>query len=324
MRKNSFIFLFFFFLLHSQTSLSQCKKDGFFNPINEVNWENMYPLKLLSGITLNPTSNKDPSNMKMPPLCNCKGRLGAGITFWEPAHVIEVVRDYGCSPTIAATLLDKPEQKGIEMGSYKSRHVHWFQYPLFKIMNMFNNFSCLSNVSQFAVGYLSELDPTWMDPTMSLIVSPETKLFANIPMILACMPDVVASNLGKPINQLYWCAGSQGLIYPQVGKISTREGNANIALNFAHKTIAKVQTKLLSIGKTIGKNARCQAQFSQTIEKKQFRFNILRPKARTSGKAITWGQSVSFMGKSAVNSPSIGSENYSFLIWQAKQCCVSP
>ena len=306
----------------STTVWAKCDSD-LFNPVSDVNWDNMFPMKLLSGITINPTSNKDPSEMQMPPVCNCGDGLGVGTTFWEPAHVVEVVRDAGCSPILGTEILTGKEQlNGIDRDLQTIRHIHWYRYPIFKMLEMFLDFSCLSNFDGFSVGYMSELDPIYLDPEYSLISNPETALFANPLSVLACSADVLTSNLGKPLNSLFWCAGSHGVVYPQSGSILTRKGNAHTGLDFAHRAIFKM-TKLLSIGTTIGANAMCQSQYSIKVNKNQFRFNQIKPYARTHGKPISWGMSATQMGINQNDAPIIGNENSAWLVWQAKQCCVS-
>nr|WKV17501.1 hypothetical protein pSH12sh288-5_00004 [Shigella sonnei] len=63
------------------------------------------------------------------------------------------------------------------------------------------------------IGYLSELDPMWDSSSLSMIIQPEAILFGNIIAQGACAADAVASLVSKPIDALFWCAGSQGSMY---------------------------------------------------------------------------------------------------------------
>ena len=259
----------------------------------------------------------------MPPACNCGDGLGAGVVFWEPAHVVEVVKDAGCSPILDTEILSGYEQiNGVDENLHTLRHVHWYRYPIFKMLDMFLEFSCLSEFDGFSVGYMSELDPIYMDSEYNLITTPEAVLFANPVSMLACAPDVVASNLGRPLNGMNWCAGSHGVVYPQGGHVMTKKGNTNIGLDYSHRVLHKM-TKLMSIGTTIGSNAQCQARFTGTVNKGQFRFNQIKPYSRTTGKAIGWGMSSAMMGLTLGDASAVGYENTAWLIWQAKQCCVT-
>src|SRR5690606_15307698 len=71
------------------------------------------------------------------------------------------------------------------------------------------------------LAWISELDPTATNDELSLFVHPEAILFSNPVAVAACMADAVAATAYKPLQALFWCAGSYGTLYPQTGLTAT-------------------------------------------------------------------------------------------------------
>src|SRR3546814_17708739 len=63
------------------------------------------------------------------------------------------------------------------------------------------------------------ISPTWTDDSLSFYSPPESKLFANPIAIAACAADAMASTVHKPIQLLFWCAGTWGHSYPLSGNV---------------------------------------------------------------------------------------------------------
>ena len=55
------------------------------------------------------------------------------------------------------------------------------------------------------------------DDELAFFTQPEAAAVANPLAISACTADAASSTLGKPIDQLFWCAGSWGHLYPLSG-----------------------------------------------------------------------------------------------------------
>ncbi len=68
-------------------------------------------------------------------------------------------------------------------------HVHWYEYPLLSILGIFSDFSCIDK-GGLDVGYMSEFDPLWNDDSLSVILTPESGLFANSWLRLPAYPIV--------------------------------------------------------------------------------------------------------------------------------------
>ncbi|ESH18972.1 conjugal transfer pilus assembly protein TraU, partial [Salmonella enterica subsp. enterica serovar Gaminara str. ATCC BAA-711] len=98
-------------------------------------------------------------------------------------------------------------------------HVHWYKYPLIFWLNIITSLGCLQT-GDLDIAYLSEIDPMWNDSTLSMLINPEAVLFGNLIAQAACAADAVASSAGLPLAPLFWCAGSQGSLYPMTGYTS--------------------------------------------------------------------------------------------------------
>ncbi|XLF14118.1 TraU family protein [Klebsiella pneumoniae] len=57
-------------------------------------------------------------------------------------------------------------------------HVRWYKYPLTCWLNITSCAGCLEG-GDMDIAYLSEIDPTWVDSSLTTILNPEAILFAN-------------------------------------------------------------------------------------------------------------------------------------------------
>ncbi|MGK3641100.1 TraU family protein, partial [Escherichia coli] len=86
-------------------------------------------------------------------------------------------------------------------------HVHWYKYPLTYWLNIITSLGCLEG-GDLDIAYLSEIDPTWTDSSLTTILNPEAVIFANPIAQGACAADAIASAFNMPLDVLFWCAGS--------------------------------------------------------------------------------------------------------------------
>ena len=297
-----------------------------YNPITDTNWNNMFPITI-AGVQANTGATDQPMH-KEPPVCLCPGRLfgatipGIGITYWEPVYVAEVAKDGGCLSTVGgidsmsfAKNLNSTHNK---QARDDRMQVHWYQYPVFSIVRLFADFGCLST-SGFSVGYLTELDPTHQNDQWGVVFSPEVVLFSSPIAYLACIPDVISSAFGYPIDPLFWCSGSQSPVYPLTGNSSifdsSSPGNVQILAKFMYK-----QHRIGMLFQTIGPSAICFAHPNPIWTRSQYRLDPIWPVA-------TFTDSINF-GKPEALWSLIPPSNYpthedsAYLIWVAKQCCM--
>lgn len=302
-----------------------------------TNWNNAFPITT-AGVSSGGGVN-NPSKMYMPAMCVCKfiGPVpvpGIGITYWEPLYIAEVTNMPGCVSSLGGIkVLPDSLTNYVESSSklYNSDHelsgggnnlrnmqVHWLEYPLFAIMDVFGGMGCQSGMAGFAVGGLTEINPVWQQETLANMFYPMVFLVAEVPAQLSCIPDSIASTARNPIDALFWCVGAQGLMYPLTAWSSMLDsGGANTNLNILAKFM-QTYAQSGALLATIGKGATCNSHYSPYLIRSQFRFEPIQPVG--SSRTATFGMPVELWGSSPPLNPADRIDN-NFLIWQGRQCC---
>lgn len=216
-------------MLISFKSLAALCTGHFVNPISDVCWTCLFPISIGNTKVVG-SSMPDTPNAKSPiGVCPSAmgSRIGINIGYWEPIALVDVTDSPYCLPNLGGVQLpigakNKRGGKQVVAQGQASAfyHAHWYRYPLIAWLNLITSAGC-KQVGDFDVAYLTELDPTWNDSEMSFIKSPESVLFANPVTQSACALDSISSTLQKkPLDSLFWCAGSQGSHYPLSGHIN--------------------------------------------------------------------------------------------------------
>jgi len=219
------------------------------NPITGVNWECIFPIKI-AGIPVGTSSGlPDTPDLASSPICVCPiavppfVRPGIPISLWEPSKIVETVKDPLCFPTLGMGL-DSFLSAGTLGGAVNSDSTHAFAqaheiiFPIWAIIGMLLDAICLEAGSEVTVAYLTEIDPLWQNPELSMFIHPEAVLFANPFSTMACMADAATSIIGLPLDPLFWCMGSWSNAYPMTGHIDMKsivEANAGIASRLLYK-----------------------------------------------------------------------------------------
>lgn len=308
-----------------------CQGD-FFNPLSDPNWSQAFWPITIMGAQIGPNSN--PPMMYEPPICICPSRLmgipmpGIGITFWEPLYIAEVERSPGCMSSLGGMsvlgggyqMMAAEQQSSESEGEVNNTRmqVHWYQYPVFAILEMFKELLCL-NSSGFALAYLTELDPTWQNDLWGAVWSPEAKLFANPLAQMACSVDAIAASVAYPIDAMFWCLGTAGPLYPLTGNSQHLGSNQTSNMQLLGKFIGKGHRQMM-LNATIGPGAQCFSHPSPLIVKSQYRIDPVQP-IRVRTPPIYLGQSEYRWGL-------VPPANYAtressvYMIWQGQQCCL--
>lgn len=300
------------------------------NPITDICWLCMFPINI-GGVPMNLSGQPDNGDSSPPLLCTCPApppvfiRPGVGISFWEPARVAEVVRTPMCSPTLNGTRLGSlsapsgTNSRDQEGGGSAFYHVHWIQYPLLNWVGMGITSGACMIPESFDMAYLSEFDPLWDDDELAFILNPEAVLFATKAAQAACVADSVkASSTGFGINELFWCSGSQGSLYPLSGTQANHVGGIDTSLALTHKMVFKLHRQMLALD-TSTSAAMCASQPQPILRKTQYKQNMMYPVPQTRqgygfGAASTvWGSGKEFPYKG---------EDFSYLMWRKRQCCA--
>lgn len=302
-----------------------------FNPFKDMDWNLVFPITIM-GVSGGGGTN--PPLMYVPPVCVCPGPFGIpsygiGVTFWEPLYVSEIQRTPGCLSTIGGKqVLDDyrslhgEHEAGADdsnSGTTTRMQAHWYQYPVFTMLDLLKDLGC-KNTSGFALGYITEIDPTWQDDSWGAMFTPEQSLFANPIAQAVCSVDAVSSNLGLTMDPLFWCAGSWGPMYPLTG--NSQPGNGPFLTN--GQIQAKFMFRMHRLGmlwQTIGPTAVCTSHPNPVIMKSQYRINQIGPIPR---RGSTPPPVIGTLGLNltppVANTP--GLESTDNLIWQGQQCCA--
>lgn len=298
----------------------------FVNPISDVCWSCLFPLtlgdkKIVSG------SVKDNSDNPTELVCDCMAspikRIGLTIGFWEPVSLVDVTRTPFCLVNLGGVQLDIGN---VGMGSQSSTHesfyhVHWYRFPLLYWLNLLLDGLCV-DTGNFDIAYLTELDPTWHDDNLAFILNPEAILFGNPAAQMACAADSVASSVKGPLDKLFWCAGSQGSMYPLSGAVQNHVGGVQASLLLAERMAFKMHRELLMTD-SVGKNAPqiCQSVRSPFLPKSRYRYQMVNPIPTTGKGGCHPFGATSTLWESGREYPARG-EDFGYLIWRKRNCCL--
>lgn len=315
------------FLLMGKPSLQASCEGRFVNPITDVCWKCIFPLKI-AGVTV-VKGNPDPGHSRKP-LCTCPNPpkqplIGIPISFWEPVRLVDVTRTPYCLVSMGGL---KVSPSGIkdrghvsdDFGDGRKRsfyNVHWYIYPIFSILEVLTDFLCREK-GGVDVAYMTELDPFWNDDERSAIINPEGILFGNVVAQLACAADCMAASAHLPIDALFWCGGCQGSVYPFGGTINDHSGGVQASLLLVTRLIAKLHRQGVLWGYA-GDEGLCGRYFLPILKKSHYRTQMTYPIPQTS-ECQTLGKTEIFW-QGGREYPYKG-EDFGYLIWRKRSCCL--
>ncbi|WP_158972265.1 conjugal transfer pilus assembly protein TraU [Chachezhania sediminis] len=316
------------FVVLAQPASAICNAK-FLNPITEICWDCIFPISI-GGISLGGNGRPDTANPGSP-LCLCPGlppRIGLSIGLWEPSRLVDVANEAGCFVNMGFDVdfgllaLGKStvtEEAGGNTGS--SWQAHYYFYPLISWLEIVVEGLCLQN-EQFDVAYISEIDPLWNDAELNNLINPEAVLFANPVAQAACAADcVAASSGGLALDPLFWCAGCAGPIYPIQGDVAAHTGGIMGSQAVATKMVARMH-RLLLARSTSGEGALCQPQSAPIIKKSQYRMQVTRPVAKTSGRYGCGPTGFSTQYIDRLREFPFKGESFGWHIWRKRNCCA--
>ena len=329
MRLARIIALTLAFVLTASSASAICNKK-WLNPITEVCWDCIFPISI--GFLSFPFgANRPDTDNQGFPLCVCPGippRLGLSIGLWEPARLVDVANEPGCFANMGFEIdfgllsLGKSsatQQSGGSTGSFWQ--AHYYFYPLISWLGVVVDGLCLTN-SQFDVAYFSELDPLWQDEELNNLLNPEASLFANPIAQAACAYDCVKASSGNlPADNLFWCAGCGGSLYPIQGNVAAHVGGIQASQNVASKLTARMH-RLLVARRTADDNALCQPKIQPVINKSQYRMQVTRPVPKTSGRYGCGPIGFSYQSVDAFREFPYRGESFGWLMWRKRNCCA--
>lgn len=299
------------------------------NPVTDINWDLIFPITI-AGIPVGASlSVADSPLTYTSPLCFCPGHLGVplpGITvsYHEPRFIEEIVRQPGCFATLGSqTLLPGFETEATDLkqdtNSSSRWQVHWYEYPVFAMLHVFEDFMCL-RAGDYALAYATELDPAWQNDAWGVLFSPESAIFANPVAQSACTLDALASSASFSLDALFWCAGSWGGVYPLTGNANVSVGR----LQSAELVGAKMITRLSRMGllwDTVGPWAQCTPIPMPIWIKSEFTIDPVYPViSHRMGMPIGAAPAL-WLYLPPQSYPAF--ENVNQVIFQEQQCCLT-
>ncbi|PKM44762.1 MAG: conjugal transfer protein [Gammaproteobacteria bacterium HGW-Gammaproteobacteria-1] len=290
----------------------------FINPITDICWECVLPIMIDS-----------------PGICICPApwpqfvRYGIVFSFWEPVWLVDITREPYCftnlgmeiDPGFSATAGYPTNSAGSrDKKAFYQAHIYENFFWTASFGSMIDNACKLSysGGGNYGVEWFTEFDPLWADDELAFILAVESALFANTVAQAACAADCVAATVGNPLDPLFWCAGCQGSLYPMGGNTSEQTGGIMASNLLAERLVAKMHRQMLAWDTT---GWECGNSPMPIIKKSQYRTQVTYPIPRTANGCPSYGATEvpTAMGQEVPYS----GEDFGYLIWRKRRCCVS-
>lgn len=295
--------------------------------MSDVCWHCVFPISIGPATV---TMDQEDNGPSPPLICTCPApppvfvRYGVGVGYWEPARISEVVRTPYCSPTLAGTVLaDVPAPAGTntkKSGTAKNAfyQVHWFTFPVLSWISAAFTSAMCRNDDSFDLVYMTELDPLWSDDELTFLINPEAVLFESLPAQAACIADSMAAASSFGIDDLFWCSGSQGSVYPIGGTIAHHVGGVDSSMLETHRMLFKLHRELIAQDtSTLG--AMCGSQPQPILRKGQYKLNLMYPVAKADTASPLGRQTASWV---AGHEYPYEGEDFTQLVWRKRLCCA--
>lgn len=329
MKKIFVVFFWLFAVTFARESMSGVCQGKFANPITDICWSCMFPLSLggNSMLSMGQEDTANPSGF----LCTCSNppTIGVKVSFWEPARRVDVTRTPYCFVSLGGVKLDpgiRAPEGEVRLQADNTRQsqyqVHWYVDPILYYLEIILDNPCLERNS-FDVAYITEVDPTWNDDELTLLLNPETFLFGNPIAQAACAGDCVLSSTGFGSNALFWCAGCQGSIYPFNGHVQAHISHVQASSLLVQRMTAKLHREFLMWG-TSGDDGLCGSYPVPVMDKTQYKYHMLYPIPQTDkidGKCCQpFGRTTAVWG--AGKSYPYAGEDFAYMVFRKRNCCL--
>ncbi len=328
MKRYLFLFLtgVAFMLCRTANAADPACEGRFVNPITDVCWECIFPLSIGS-IAVSSGAQPDTANpgspiqfCPMPP--PIFQRIGMAVGYWEPMALTDVTRSPYCMVNMGGFNLNVgsigtgtagQSDKDVPGAFY---HVHWYKYPLTYWLSIITSAACLQG-GDMDIAYLSELDPTWSDSSLTTILNPEAILFANPIAQGACAADAIASAFNKALDPLFWCAGSQGSMYPFNGYVSNEFSPLQSSVLVSERMAFKLHRQGMVMNSIGADVAVCYEYPSPILPKERWRYQMVNMYPDVA-QCHPVGRTV--MRWEIGHNPPHSRKNFGYLMWRKRNC----
>jgi conjugal transfer pilus assembly protein TraU len=311
-----------------QDAFANCK-GHFMNPITDICWNCIFPISIGSMKVVS-SDNPDTDNPKLPvEVCQLPigWRVGLNIGYWEPFALTDFTPLPYCMVNLGGFTMDighsgnggKQDRSPENAGSFY--YIHWYKYPLIYWLQILTSAMCMQT-GGFDIAYLTELDPTWNDDELSLIINPEAVLFGNTIAQAACALDALGSQSTLPSDTLFWCAGTQGSMYPLNGTVFDEKGAIQSAVLLSERMDFKMHREGL-IWDSVGDSGTgidgpiCHDYPTLIMPKSRYRYQMTNT-ISAADRCYQFGHDV-ITWEHGHNYPTEGNI-FGFLIWQKRNC----
>jgi conjugal transfer pilus assembly protein TraU len=304
--------------------------------ITKICWSCVFPIRIAGSITVGGDAPPRASGVYKPTDqigCVCTDELGVPhigftLSLWEPARLIELVRNPGCSTLLGIKFpLGLIRTTGFSGdASYDAsdqafRNYHYYLFPLLPLLDLLHKNRCYSDgfAGDIDVLYLSEMDPTWNNDELALLTAMESLVFSNPIALSACLVDSISSSAGIPQNALFWCAGTWGFMYPLSGNAQVTGASPRFTSLQAARTLFALHRRGLA-HRTMGNDVLCRAKIHPFIVKSQYKLSMVYP--LPEAKKNHWIGETPYKWGIWRNYPGHG-EDHVYLLWRWHDCCSS-
>lgn len=317
---------FFFVVLFSSLCFADCS-GKFPNPVSDICWEGMFPITVGDVDVVKGEGGQSTKAMCVcpkPPLG--QPTPGIRVSFFEPTRMMDVTRTPYCFVNLGGLKIggnDLKDHGTVRLDSdtmTKSSfwHVHFYMYPILYLFELLTDFICMDK-GVFDMSYMTEFDPVWNDETMALIQNPEVILFGNPIAQEACAVDCQKAMKGFGVDQLFWCAGCHGSLYPFTGNVPVHKSSVQATELAAVKFMAMQHRRGL-LHAYLGHNP-CGASACLVIKKSMYKMQIINPVASTR-HATPIGRSDFVFPRHHQRELIQGSGHYGYLVFRRRECCL--
>ena len=304
----------------------------FFNPITDICWSCVFPIKL-AGATVIAAGQEDTNTGNgTSPICACTNpvRIGLSTSFWEPARMVDVTRTPYCFVALGGVEMDFGYTAGehAQTAHKEARpghafyQAHWYVAPILFWLEVLLDNTCLEN-GVLDVAYITEMDPMWDDSELNFIINPDVALFGNMAAQAACALDCVTASVGFPLDELYWCGGCQGSLFPMNGWVTARGGAVAMSSLVTQRLAAKMHRELL-VWAASGEDGQCQYYPQPVMQKSNYKYSMIYPIPQTKkilGRCCQpFGRTTTLWGGG--REYPMNGEDFSYLLYRKRDCCA--
>lgn len=305
----------------------------FMNPITDICWSCIFPISIGS-TTLLDMGQEDIENVGMP-VCACGpppfGKIGISIGFWEPARQVDVTRTPWCFTSLGGISMGSSAaapNPSVAQGNHGRRasdtsfyQAHWYVNPVLYWLEVLSETSCLEQ-GGFDIAYVTELDPSWNDDELAVILSPDVFLFANPAAQAACAADCIAATAGFPLSPMQWCGGCQGSMFPLNGHVQSHVGGVQATSLILQRYAMKLHREFLAFAGN-GMPGWCGLYPAPILDKRIYKYSMLYPSPQGKGPDDRCCQP---MGRTthlwaAGKEYPIKGEDFAYMMYRKRNCC---